>query len=1492
MARSGKSRGKHVRRRKAGRAEGCAVAVWLGLTVLTAPAVATAEPDNDPGASDAPAAQESADKSEPENTTSPVGGVDDESDSGPTESTEDLGADSESINDTDPEDDPEIGSDDQPEEPEVPPIEVAPEPADADSNKGSASPGEADDAPVVIERIIDDPTRTLSLEDDGLPAVFISASASRNNTPEPTAEPAHATLALAAMSAAPTAQLSTPVDALDPCRCDPSPLHIAVASFALVFFETLTNLVPFDPFVQLITSAFINRLNDYLHNESPTLSVPTMSGPPVPTTDGLMAITGSVTGSDGEGDGLVYAITTQGEHGTATIDADGNFIYLYSPGSYSGTDTFTITVSDATGSHAHEAGPDGHFARRGVTVTIPPTDSNTPPTDISNLYRSSSFDTVSGSVYATDPDGDPIFYEMNLDYAPAYGDLTLDEQTGFWKYTFDADAAHIAAATPGEEVDMFRIQAYDTSGAYAAIDVMVPIEPRNTPPDFTAYPGRTNADGTVTYRTRFNDADGDRPTYTIGNVQHGTVVDNLNGTFTYTPDHDHLSSQAGVPTDVFTVTVTDGHGGTTTGIAVYTHSVPGEPEVDPDNSAPLNISNLIRSANEHTVFGSVYATDPDGDPIIYEMNLDYAPIYGQLSLNEQTGFWNYTFDADTPHIAAVTPGEQVDTFRIHAYDPSGADAAIDITIPIPSRSQNSDPALHLVPGRMSPDNTVTFRTILTDDRGDVPTYTIGNTQHGTVIDNRNGTFTYTPDPDYLSIRTGIPTAVFDVTVADGRGGSTTATATYTANDEPINQPPTDLATTVREPNVDTGIVGGRVTAVDRADTVLYRAGTAASGSVVIDALTGNWHYTPTADARHAAAATTGTPVTTDSFTLTATDTVGSLITIEVEVAIAASNAAPTLIVSGPSTPASDGTVVYTAHFDDPDADLPAYSITATPAHGTVTMRSTGVFVYTPDRAYFNRQIGTAKDSFAVTATDGHGATVTALGQYTYASPTIEVAGRAIQDLVVSADGRHGFLLTYDDQPHLTVIDTVSNSARLVDLSYSGSIPTADPIANHDGSLAYLELPSFAGTNRVAVIDTDSATVTYLELGGARVSRALVTSGGRTELYQVAVSGGATRITAINIADGSVRRASVNRPPASPYDDLVFNADGSKAYLSTESGSGVQIVELDTSTFTGRTITVAAGEAASYLTLSADGSRAAVGTFTGTSFSHHIVTLETGAVTSVTLPSQGGYTTHLNQDGSRAYLILNGSVTVINTASRVMTQVSLGEQPDYDGVLMNPGGTRLYVPTQRDGGVTVINTGTGAVTRIPITGSYWFATLSPDGSRLLVAAITVEDTELTLVNAAAGTVIGRQTIPLNAISDPAESIFGAGSSLLLVRSRPAGTIAPPGIRHNRISMGTGTVVTATIDEYGSGPVNVTNDGLRSYLTTRTDISVPLDGMTTIHAFDLSTGELHATARVPGSGDGSLVFAPGAEYGYQVTVTGAGTTSTTTIHAIHTSILGPY
>lgn len=189
-----------------------------------------------------------------------------------------------------------------------------------------------------------------------------------------------------------------------------------------------------------------------------------------------------------------------------------------------------------------------------------------------------------------------------------------------------------------------------------------------------------------------------------------------------------------------------------------------------------------------------------------------------------------------------------------------------------------------------------------------------------------------------------------------------------------------------KPDPNTGAITGLVKAADAdKDLLTYSAPTtsAKGGTVFMFGLTGMFTYSPTAAARHAAAAN-GAPgsATTDSFTVTVDDGQGAAVSKVVTVKVLPANKVPVNATPTVNAPDAAGVVRGNLNVSDADADALTISTTVKPAKGTVVISSDGRFAYTPTAAAMhaasvpNAKSSVKLDTFSVKVTDGHGGSVT------------------------------------------------------------------------------------------------------------------------------------------------------------------------------------------------------------------------------------------------------------------------------------------------------------------------------------------------------------------------------------------------------------------------------------------------------------------------------------------------------------------------------------
>ncbi len=427
----------------------------------------------------------------------------------------------------------------------------------------------------------------------------------------------------------------------------------------------------------------------------------------LPTPGGT--VTGRVAANDADGDPLKFSASAPAK-GTLVLKADGTFTYTPTAAARHAaaassapatalTDSFVVTIDDG---------------RRGIVsipVTVGIAPANIDPTAKASAGKpAAATGMVKGTVSATDKDKDALTYTATS--SGAKGTVSIDAK-GAFVYTPTAAARHAAAAataTASDKTDTVTVTVDDGHGGTFTLDVKVTISPRNTGPTTTgALVGQPDSTtGEVAGSVYAIDGDNDTLTYSASAAtKKGSIAVRGDGTFSYTPTAAALAAaraagaKRAAQTDKFTVTVSDGHGGTAT-IAVSVAIV---------NGVPVATAPTVGTANGATglVNGKVTFTDPDRDKIV--LGITGTPGYGKVVVKAD-GTFTYTPTATARLNAGVAGTAVTDSFTVTATDTYGAITTVDIVVPV-------DPARHIVTGSVK----------------------VGNSPAGVVV-NRDGTRAY------------------------------------------------------------------------------------------------------------------------------------------------------------------------------------------------------------------------------------------------------------------------------------------------------------------------------------------------------------------------------------------------------------------------------------------------------------------------------------------------------------------------------------------------------------------------------------------------------------------------------------------------------------------------------------------------------------------------------------------------------------------------------
>ena len=288
------------------------------------------------------------------------------------------------------------------------------------------------------------------------------------------------------------------------------------------------------------------------------------------------------------GDSFTYAIATLPANGTAVVVANA---VQYTPNlNFSGTDTFTVTATDA-----------GGLAVTG-TVMVTVSSTNNPPSIVTAPALTTLEDNPGvTTVQATDPDGLPP--TLSISTQGAKGSAVCGAPAMVNPITWN----YVCTYTPGlnrNGVDSFSVTASDGLATSVASAVGVTITPVNDAPSAVSGSltmAENSGIGNVAMSVTDPDiaTNGDTHTFTIAIGPANGLAAVVTNVVQYTPNWNFNG------TDTFTVTATDAGGLARTGIVTVT--------VTPVNTAPVITSVTAITTLEDTAGTTTVAvTDADG----------------------------------------------------------------------------------------------------------------------------------------------------------------------------------------------------------------------------------------------------------------------------------------------------------------------------------------------------------------------------------------------------------------------------------------------------------------------------------------------------------------------------------------------------------------------------------------------------------------------------------------------------------------------------------------------------------------------------------------------------------------------------------------------------------------------------------------------------------------------------------------------------------------
>ena len=772
----------------------------------------------------------------------------------------------------------------------------------------------------------------------------------------------------------------------------------------------------------------------------PINNAPEVTGAPPLTlvTDEDTAKSGNVTASDPDtGDTLTYSVVSYPKHGSlnATTPIDPlSGAYVYAPESnYYGTDFFTAKAVDAGGLHTSIVL---------VKITVNPV--NDPCTDYNQTTETAYNTSVSGYLSGYDSDGDPLTYSLVNGTATNGTAMLNNASTGSFTFTpttnFSGNASFQYQVSDGTVIATATVYVYvwGTGGGGSGY-TLTGITDRETPED-TPITVTITATGLASLASM---------TATSSNAtlldDSGIVVTPKDGgsfDLTMTPKKDQTGRT------VISLTFTYDTNKTLTRTFVLT--------VTPVNDDPTKNDKTITIDENKYVYDFVVAADVDDRSLTYTHT---DPSHGTLTFNDDGSF----------KYEPTTNWYGTDSFTFTVKDAANKTASGTITINVVQIYRS--PMANSASFETDEDTVYTADTdakklTAVDYNSESLKYVIvSNGSLGTAaLDEDTGKFTYTPKTNL----SGSDSFTFKVVGQTSGLESGVARVAVTVN--PVNDAPVATVKNI-ETNEDQ-VVSGRLQASDvegnTLSFVLTSAGTITSsgeeyttatafGTIKLNKTTGEYTYTPNKDKNGA-----------DAFTFKVADSGGAeSAEYTVNITVAPINDAPAA-TNGAIEVDEDGSKtgsLSTFYSDVDTGDTHTFSLSQSPAKGTVVFNADGTYTYTPT-ANIN-----GIDYFSFKVTDNGGlssnvAQITVTIKPINDAPTMTSAAT----LTINEDSSaNKFSFTVSDiedaAGNLTVTGAATEAGKISAVSFSNSngncVMTVTPVAH------------FIGTATIRIIVTDS-----------------------------------------------------------------------------------------------------------------------------------------------------------------------------------------------------------------------------------------------------------------------------------------------------------------------------------------------------------------------------------------------------------------------------------
>jgi large repetitive protein len=996
--------------------------------------------------------------------------------------------------------------------------------------------------------------------------------------------------------------------------------------------------------------------------------------------------------TDADADPLAFTLVLNAAHGLVRLNADGSFTYT-PDADYFGTDSFTFRATD---------GRDADSGRIDITVT--PVNDRPVASPISYVMQEDGVLVVQPPgplANATDADGDALAFVLVT--PPTVGSFSANATGGF---TFTPALNFFGAVT-------FQYAASDgvlqSSPGLGTITVLPENDPPATQDDAATTPFNTAI--AIAVLANDTDSEGDALTAVVRTgPAHGTAVAQADGSVLYTPNAGFRG------TDSFEYSAFDG-----VTLSIRTPvSITVEP---PPNVAPIARPDGAVTNEDTAVSIDVLANDTPGDDDL--LTITIVDVTGKGSaVVLADGRIHFTPNQDENGFTTIT-------YRLDDGQAT-SDAVVTVAIaPVPDAPVAYNDffgVLHATPTVLDP----LFYDY--DGDGDALVFTlVSGPLHGSFTPTGAGTFLYTPDADY----SGEDTVLYSL--SDGALSSGIARITIQVA-AAINTPPAaqdGTATTVEDTVLNDTLVF-LVQDVDRDPLTYSVVEGPAHGTLVLNATTGAYVYTPNADY-----------FGPDSFRYGASD--GDVrADATVRITVTSDNDAPVVANDAAST-ATDTPVEVDVLANDYDPEGGALSllITSAPQGGNAVVTENGLIRFTPAPDF------EGATSLTYRATDAEGGQAEGALLITVVAPPNQPPSATDQSATIDEDTPlSGNLLDYASDPEGKKL-----APRLTALPEHGLLA----FESDTGKFTYTPAADFNGTDNFSFAVKDPKGAEAFATVAITITAVNDAPQARPDQAETPEETATSGNVLVNDRDADGQALSAYLAPGTATDTqlgvLSFAPDGAWSFVPVPDTNGTVVFTYfasDGATATSTTLTVVVGAVndapvATDAVATTNEDTVASGTLTATDIEGDALSFAlaggassvTTALGTLTLSTSGSwvFTPAADASGSEdfSFTVSDGDLTDTGTLSMMVSPVndvplaenagaSTAEDTATSGTLAATDIDSDALAFTLAGGTSSVTTALGTLTLSAI--GTWVFTPAPDATGSADFTFTVSDGDLT------------------------------------------------------------------------------------------------------------------------------------------------------------------